>query len=128
MPAKARQGVACGSGQPSLAERPLITSEQGYCLSRTFQVLANDSRLRMLHALIRAGEMCVGDLAEAIEMRPQAVSNQLQRLVDRGVVASRRDGNFIRYRIDDPCVTQLLDLGLSLAETPAVAAMAGVGH
>lgn len=128
MTAKSRQGVACGSGQPSLAERPLITPEQGYCLARTFQVLANDSRLRMIHALVRAGEMCVGDLAEAIGMRPQAVSNQLQRLVDRGIVASRRDGNFIRYRIEDPCVTQLLDLGLSLAETPAVAAMAGVGQ
>lgn len=128
MPPDSRQRGLFETGQPSLAERSLITSEQGHCLARTFQVLANDSRLRMLHALVRAGEMCVGDLAEAIGMRPQAVSNQLQRLVDRGIVASRRDGNFIRYRIEDCCVTQLLDLGLSLAETPAVAAMAGVGQ
>jgi DNA-binding transcriptional ArsR family regulator len=46
--------------------------------------------------------MSVGDLADAVGMRQQAVSNQLRRLMDRGVVASRRDGNFIRYRIEIP--------------------------
>ncbi len=37
-------------------------------------------------------------------MRPQAVSNQLQRLLDRGILGSRREGNSIIYRIVDPCV------------------------
>jgi len=49
-------------------------------------------------------------------MKPQAVSNQLQRLLDRGILASRRNGNFIHYRIIDPCVVGLLDLGLCLTE------------
>jgi DNA-binding transcriptional ArsR family regulator len=49
-------------------------------------------------------------------MTPQAVSNQLQRLVDRGILASRRDGNSIHYRIVDACVTKLLDYGLCLAQ------------
>jgi DNA-binding transcriptional ArsR family regulator len=42
---------------------------------------------------------------------PQAVSDQLQRLADRGIVAARRDDNNIFYRIADPCVNALLDLG-----------------
>jgi DNA-binding transcriptional ArsR family regulator len=58
----------------------------------------------------------VSDLAEAVGMKPQAVSNQLQRLVDRGILGSRRDGRSIHYRIVDPCVTGLLDVGLCLAE------------
>jgi len=70
----------------------------------------------MLHALTRAGEICVTDLAAALEMKPQAISNQLQRLVDRGMVASRRNGNNIFYRIVDPCVVSLLDRGLCLME------------
>ena len=81
-----------------------------------FKVLTNDSRLRLLHALERAGQLCVTDLADTVGMRPQAVSNQLQRLADRGIVAARRDGNNVFYRIADPCVNSLLDLGLCLIE------------
>lgn len=79
-------------------------------------MLASDTRLRLLHALARAGELCVTDLAGAVGMRPQAVSNQLQRLADRGMLATRRDGNRVWYRITDPCVPQLLDLAWCLTE------------
>jgi ArsR family transcriptional regulator, lead/cadmium/zinc/bismuth-responsive transcriptional repressor len=81
-----------------------------------FKVLANDSRLRLLHALERAGQLCVTDLADTVGMRPQAVSNQLQPLADRRIVAARRDGTNVYYRIADPCVNSLLDLGLCLIE------------
>lgn len=81
-----------------------------------FKVLANDSRLRLLHALVRAGEMRVADLAEAVGMKVQAVSNQLQRLADRGILTCRRDGTNIYYRILDPCVVSILDHGLCLSE------------
>ena len=48
--------------------------------------------------------------------KPQAVSNQLQRLVDRGILGSRREGNSIHYRIVDLCVSSLLTQGLCLTE------------
>jgi DNA-binding transcriptional ArsR family regulator len=70
----------------------------------------------MLHALVRSGELCVSDLADAVAMKPQAVSNQLQRLTDRGILGSRCHGTNIFYRIVDLCVTSLLDLGLCLNE------------
>jgi DNA-binding transcriptional ArsR family regulator len=79
-------------------------------------MLANDTRLRLLHALERAGELCVTELSDQLGLRPQAVSNQLQRLGDRRIVASRREGTRLYYRIADPCVTGLLDLGLCLLE------------
>ena len=41
---------------------------------------------------------------------------RLQRLVDQGILAARRDGNHVYYRIIDPCVTVLLDLALCLTE------------
>jgi DNA-binding transcriptional ArsR family regulator len=96
--------------------RPLITPEQATDLMSVFKVLANDTRLRLLHALTRAGELSVGDLAAAVAMKPQAVSNQLQRLVERGILGSRREKNNIIYRIVDPCVISLLDQGLCLSE------------
>jgi DNA-binding transcriptional ArsR family regulator len=81
-----------------------------------FKALANDTRLRLLHQLTRVDESGVTALAETLSMTPQAVSNQLQRLSDWGMLASRRDGNNIYYRIVDPCVSALLDLGLCLME------------
>ena len=102
--------------KPALKERPLLTPIQAGGLAAVFKVLANDTRLRLLHSLARAGEMCVNDLADAVGMKPQAVSNQLQRLLEMGIVASKRDGSNIRYRIVDPCVTSLLDQGLCLME------------
>ena len=49
-------------------------------------------------------------------MKPQAVSNQLQRLVDKGILGNVRSGTNIHYRIIDPCVMGLLDQGLCLTE------------
>ena len=99
-----------------MAQRELLAAEGAAELAGTFKVLANDTRLRLLHALVRAGELCVSDLAAELGMAPQAISNQLQRLADRRIVATRRDGNRILYRIVDPCVPALLDLGLCLTE------------
>ena len=102
--------------KPSLKDRPLLTPIQAGGLAAVFKVLANDTRLRLLHALVRADELCVTDLAASLGMKPQAVSNQLQRLSDLGILASRRDGNSIHYRLVDLCVRSLLDQGLCLVE------------
>ncbi len=107
---------ACCAPKPDIRERPLLTPEQAADLMSVFKVLASDTRLRLLHALARAGELSVGELATVVGLKPQAVSNQLQRLVDRGILGSRRAGNSIIYRIVDPCVIRLLDQGLCLAE------------
>jgi ArsR family transcriptional regulator, lead/cadmium/zinc/bismuth-responsive transcriptional repressor len=107
---------ACCSPKPDLRQRSLITPEQAAELMNVFKMLANDTRLRLLHALVRAGELSVGDLAAAVAMKPQAVSNQLQRLVDRGILGSRRAGTSMIYRVVDPCVISLLDRGMCLTE------------
>jgi DNA-binding transcriptional ArsR family regulator len=93
-----------------------MTPIQAGGLAAVFKVLANDTRLRLLHALTRAGELCVTDLATSVGMKPQAVSNQLQRLSDLGILASRRDGNNIHYRVVDLCVVGILEQGWCLME------------
>lgn len=108
-------------GKPALADRPLISGQQASDLVALFKVLGNDTRLRLLHAIHRRGEVPVGELAEMVQMTPQAVSNQLQRLGDRGIVAARRDGNRIFYSIADACVPAVLDLALCLTEETEVA-------
>lgn len=100
----------------SVAARPLLSPIQAGGLAAVFKVLANDTRLRLLHALARSTELCVSDLAALVAMKPQAVSNQLQKLSDLGIVASRREGTSIHYRLVDLCVRALLDQGLCLME------------
>src|SRR5436309_9723873 len=107
---------ACCPPKPTLEVRPLLDPEVSNELAEFFKVLANGTRLRMLHALARDGELTSGDIARAIGMLPQAVSNQLQRLAELGIVEGRRSGSNVFYRIADPCVLVLLDRGLCLME------------
>jgi len=107
---------SCHPPKPKIHKRTLLNNDQASGLESLFKILANQTRLRMLHELVRAGELCVSDLAKAVGMKPQAISNQLQRLVDRGILAASRNGNNIHYRIIDSCVVSLLDRGLCLLE------------
>lgn len=107
------------SPKPTLEKRDLLSIGQASDLEDLFKVLGNDTRLRLLHALVRTNELCVSDLCEELGMKPQAISNQLQRLLDRRILASRREGNQIYYRIVDPCVPALIDQGLCLIEDSA---------
>src|SRR5580692_5060760 len=97
---KSRSTIDC-CDEPSLKERPMMSPIQAGGLAAVFKVLASDARLRLLHALVRADELCVTDLAASLGMKGQAVSSQLQRLSDLGILASRRDGNSIYYRVVD---------------------------
>jgi len=103
----------------SLGSRPLLDDSTAEELTGLYKVLANSHRLRLLHAIERAGEIRVGEIAEEVEMSVQAVSNQLQRLTDQRILEVRRDGTSAYYRIIDPCVTGLLELGICLVEQTA---------
>jgi DNA-binding transcriptional ArsR family regulator len=103
-------------GRKALAERELLSFVDAVKVMALFKMLANDTRIRMLHHLVRSQEASVTDIARTLGMKPQAVSNQLQRLSDTGMVASRREGNSIFYRVKNGCVAPLLDLALCLME------------
>lgn len=99
---------------PALAQRPLIGTPEVDQLAGLFRVLASDTRLRILHTIARLGEAAVGEIASDVEASTQTVSNHLQRMADQQIVATRRDGNRIYYRLIDPCVGGLIELGLCL--------------
>jgi DNA-binding transcriptional ArsR family regulator len=102
--------------RPRLEERPLLSFVEAVKVMALFKVLANDTRIRMLHHIVRSGEATVTDIAKTLGMKPQAVSNQLMRLSDTGMLSSRREGNNVFYRVTNGCVSPLLDLALCLME------------
>ena len=114
-----RQPAPPCPAKASLKQRPRMTHEQALAVEALFEVLANDTRLRLLHEIAIRDEACTSKLAKALELKPQAVSNQLQRLQDKGIVTGRRDGNNVHYRIVDDCIVILLERGMCLIEETA---------
>lgn len=109
------RGLACPPKGP-LRKRELFDKKDAREIADLFGLLANDTRLRILHAIVRGGEVCVGDIADAVGMKPQAVSNQLQKLVLTRALGSEKRGTQVFYFLIDPCVAELLDRGHCLAE------------
>ena len=66
--------------KPDLEVRPPLSTEHTLDLIVIFKMLVSKTRLRLLHALIREGELCVSELSDTMCMKPQAISNQLQIL------------------------------------------------
>ena len=99
---------------PIAVDRTLLGLAEAGELAGLFEVLASATRVRLLHALMTLDDPCMSDLAAAVGMKAQAVSNQLRKLVDLGILDTRRHGNHIHYRIVEPSVTKLLDQGLGI--------------
>ncbi len=68
---------------------------------RLLKVLSNPDRLLILCRLAE-GEMTVGQLEESLGIRQPTLSQQLTVLREEALVATRRDGKHIHYRIDSP--------------------------
>lgn len=71
-------------------------------------MLADPVRSRILFALSAAGELCVGDLALALEVTEDQVSYALKMLRLAGLVSFRKDGRLVFYRLSDGFPHQLL--------------------
>lgn len=77
-----------------------------------FRLLGDPTRFRILHALSRHDELCVHEIAEAVDAGETKVSQALRLLRTAGVVRNRRDGRHIHYRLDDDHVRTLVDVSL----------------
>jgi ArsR family transcriptional regulator, lead/cadmium/zinc/bismuth-responsive transcriptional repressor len=72
--------------------------------------LGDPHRLSLLLALHHAGDLCVSDLAFAVEMTDSSVSHALRLLRAHGMVTAHREGRLVRYRVADGITTRLLDV------------------
>ncbi|MFI2810230.1 MULTISPECIES: metalloregulator ArsR/SmtB family transcription factor [Microbulbifer] len=75
--------------------------------SALLRSLGNPDRLLLMCQLSQE-ELCVGDLEERLDIRQPSLSQQLGVLRREGLVATRREGKHVFYRIADPKVLTLL--------------------
>jgi DNA-binding transcriptional ArsR family regulator len=78
-------------------------------LSRLLSLLADPVRTRLLFALVAVDELCVGDLAMALDISLDQSSYALKLLRGAGFVQTRREGRVIYYRLADGFPHQLLE-------------------
>lgn len=88
----------------------LLDVDEAVDLAELFRLLGDPTRVRILFALLEAGELCVCDVAAVVETTETKVSQAMRLLRNAGVVRNRRDGRNIFYRLDDAHVRMLLDL------------------
>ncbi|HKB94993.1 MAG TPA: metalloregulator ArsR/SmtB family transcription factor [Gaiellaceae bacterium] len=85
-----------------------IPNELAELIAHRFRAVAEPVRVRLLDHL-RDGEATVGELADGVGATQQNVSKHLLVLTDAGILARRRDGNHVRYRIVDSSVLNLCE-------------------
>ncbi len=64
-----------------------------------FKALSDGTRLRILLAIQQANELCVCELTEALATTQPKISRHLALLRDLRIVANRRQGQWIYYRL-----------------------------
>ena len=89
----------------------MATDQRLVSLENTFKALADQTRLRIL-GLLRTGEICVCDIHGSLGLPQPTVSRHLAYLRKSGLVATRKDGLWVHYRLaalPDPVMQALLD-------------------
>ena len=79
-------------------------------LADLFKVFGDYTRIRILFVLFEA-EVCVCDLAQALNMTQSAISHQLKILKQNRLVKSRREGTSIFYSLADEHVRTIIGKG-----------------
>jgi ArsR family transcriptional regulator len=83
-------------------------------LAEVYKALADETRLRIL-ALLRDGEVCVCHLQGSLRLPQPTISRHLAYLRRSRLVAARRDGVWMHYRLApaaSPVVKQVVDSAL----------------
>jgi len=94
--------------QVAHARDRVLSAEDASRLSGLLSLLADPVRSRILSALDHVEELCVGDLALALGVSEDAASYGLRLLRTAGMVANRKVGRVVYYRLADELPEPLL--------------------
>lgn len=88
-----------------------LNPEECLRLSSVFSVFADPMRLNIIYVLLQK-EMCVSDIAEALNTTTSNISHHLSILKNNDLITYRKNGKQILYSLSDEHVKALFDTGL----------------
>ena len=84
-------------------------------IAELFKGFADPTRVHILSLLLQNQELCVSEIAEAVELSQSAISHQLRILKQMHLIKFRRDGKNMLYSLADDHVKTILQMGLEHA-------------
>lgn len=81
-------------------------------IAELFKGFADSTRVHILSLLMLHQELCVNDIAEAVELSQSAISHQLRILKQMHLIKYRREGKNLLYSLADDHVKTILEMGL----------------
>ena len=84
-------------------------------IAELFKGFADPTRVHILSLLLQHQELCVSEIAEAVELSQSAISHQLRILKQMHLIKFRRDGKNMLYSLADDHVKTILQMGLEHA-------------
>ena len=94
-----------------IVDEKMPDEETLFDLAELFKIFGDTTRIRILFVLFEA-EVCVCDLAKALNMTTSAISHQLNILKRNKLVKSRREGKSVYYSLADDHVRTIVSQGL----------------
>ena len=69
-------------------------------MTKLLSIAGSDVRLKILYLLNIENELCPCDLADILKMSVPAISQQIRKIKDAGIITSRRDGQTLYYSLN----------------------------
>lgn len=81
------------------SQKLIAAGEMIQRLSQVLSLAGSETRLQILYLLEEEGELCVCDLSDVLQMTMSAVSQQLRKLKDGGIIQSKKVGQTVFYSL-----------------------------
>lgn len=73
-----------------------------------FKVLSDSNRLQIID-MLSCGEMCVCKILEKFNITQPTLSHHLKVLSDSGIVTSRKEANWMYYKLNDKKMKEIIE-------------------
>ncbi|WP_242972920.1 ArsR/SmtB family transcription factor [Anaeromicrobium sediminis] len=106
---------ACCKGNEDKAIKEIIENmpeeDTLYSLSEFLKIFGDQTRVKLIYVLFKR-ELCVGTIANLLNMSQSSVSHQLRVLRNHRLVKMRKEGRLSYYSLDDEHVEGIYQMGL----------------
>ena len=85
-----------------------MEKQQYFEKAEIFKVLSDSNRLQIID-MLSCGEMCVCKILEKFDITQPTLSHHLKVLADNGIVTSRKEANWIHYKLNDEKMKEITE-------------------